>query len=263
MDDNEIRIPGIKEAIGVVLFIYILSLVLGSITQLFFGDENIIIEYKELQIIEIIVFIPLFLYLKFRKYPLRQTLRLRPIPLNVVAYSIAIGLSITVLISELDFLISIFFPVPEEIGTQIEQMMTFDNWWDGLLIVITTVFAAGLLEEMLFRGFFLRAIHHQKQDITYAVLFTALIFSLFHIPWWYLQSTVFGIILGVMAWKSDSIYPPAIAHSINNLVSIVLLNTDKSNYWWYEWHGHISPPFIIMAAFGIVWGFNRLYHYYD
>jgi membrane protease YdiL (CAAX protease family) len=245
------------------MFTYIFAMLISVVYNSFFSTDGQFFESKAFQVAEFLVFIPIFVYLKIRHYPFSATLRWRAIPLNVVGISLVIGLSITLLITELDYLISLVFPVPEILMKTIENLMRVNSTSELLLVFTSTVLVAGIFEEMLFRGFFQQAFENSQMDLTYSIFLTALVFSLFHIPWWYLQTTIFGIILGVMAWKSNSILPGAIVHAVNNALNILFINVDSSHYRWLEWKGHISPWILVVAAVAIYWGFQKLYQHYD
>lgn len=263
MQNDTPRIPKPNEAIGVILFTYIFAMLISLLYNFLFGPASQFWESSAFQFAEILVFIPIFIYMKMRHYAFSTTLRWRAIPLKVVGISLVIGLSITLLIAELDTLIALVFPVPDVLRKTIENLMRVESPSELLLIFTSSVLVAGIFEEMLFRGFFQQAFEHSRLDLTYSIFMTALVFSLFHIPWWYLQTTVFGIILGVMAWKSNSILPGAIVHAVNNALNILFINVDSSHYPWLEWKGHISPPILVAAGAAIYWGFQKLYQHYD
>lgn len=263
MQNDVYKPPKPNEAIGIILFTYIFAMLISIVHTTFFATDSNIYESKAFQFAEILVFIPIFAYLKIRKYPFAATLRWRAIPLNIVGISFVIGICITLLIAELDYLVSLVFPVPELLLSTIKNLMRVTTATELILVFTSAVLVAGIFEEMLFRGFFQQAFENSRMDLTYAIFLTALVFSLFHIPWWYLQTTVFGIILGVMAWKSNSILPGAIVHAVNNGLNIFFINVDTENYWWLEWNGHVSPPLLLLAAVGIYWGFQKLYQHYD
>ena len=125
---------------------------------------------------------------------------------------------------------------------------------------------AGIFEEMLFRGFLLYSFERQM-DVTKAVVLTALMFAFIHYiwiiwPWFIIEITMLGIVLGVLSWKSKSIYPAVSVHILNNLISIYY-----TNYETYpsilEWKGHVSPLIVILAGYFIVFGFKRFYKLCD
>jgi len=71
---------------------------------------------------------------------------------------------------------------------------------------------------------------------------------------------VLGVILGVLSWKSNSIYPPVSVHILNNIISIYFTgNENISIPSWLEWRGHISPVIVCLAGYFIIYGFKRFY----
>jgi len=114
---------------------------------------------------------------------------------------------------------------------------------------------------MLFRGFLRNALE-EKMDITRAVLATAFIFSLFHInPWWLVQIVLLGVILGVMAWKSNSIFPSAMVHAINNAIALIAANLFEGQMAFLSWKGHVNPLLLIAAIAGLYIGMVLFYRY--
>ena len=93
----------------------------------------------------------------------------------------------------------------------------YERW--AFMIVI--VFWAPLIEELLMRGFCWNALSgtaHQK------IIFTGVFFGFLHLDNLYSVPPLcaFGILLGMLRHRSDSIWPPILAHLLNN--SIVLIN---------------------------------------
>jgi membrane protease YdiL (CAAX protease family) len=122
---------------------------------------------------------------------------------------------------------------------------------------------AGLFEEMLFRGFLQNSLE-QYGDVTRAILWTALLFATFHMnPWWLAQIVLLGVILGVLAWKSDSIIPGAIVHAINNGLSVVIINTDESRLEILVWRGHVHPFLVLAALAVLVFSLRLFYQFCD
>lgn len=74
---------------------------------------------------------------------------------------------------------------------------------------------------------------------------------------------IFGIILGVIAWKSDSIIPSIIIHAINNSVALLITNINPKNFDWYLYKDHVSIPILITAILATVFGFKLFYQFCD
>lgn len=81
--------------------------------------------------------------------------------------------------------------------------------------------SAGICEEILFRGFILRA--YEKLGMWPNIIVTALLFSTLHLN---IQNTLapffLGIILGFVVYKTNSIFAGILGHFINNAISVTL-----------------------------------------
>ena len=74
---------------------------------------------------------------------------------------------------------------------------------------------------------------------------------------------VIGIILGVMAWKSNSIIPSMIVHFINNGIALIFANSKPAQYQWYLYKNHVSIPIIIAAIIAVFYGMKLFYKFCD
>ena len=118
---------------------------------------------------------------------------------------------------------------------------------------------APLGEEIIFRGFLQQILETHWKDTTRAVLFTALIFSIIHMnPYWFIQIYILGVVLGFLAWKTQSIIAPLILHGLNNSVALLFSFLDSENNNIYIWNEHVAPWFLILALAGIIVGFKQI-----
>jgi len=129
----------------------------------------------------------------------------------------------------------------------------------AILLFIAVVILAPLGEEIIFRGFLQQILEKHWKDITQAILFTALIFSLIHMnPYWFVQIYFLGVILGFLAWKTQSIIAPLILHSLNNSMALLLSSLDLQQNNLYIWNGHVAPWVLIFACFSVFFGFKQI-----
>ncbi len=90
---------------------------------------------------------------------------------------------------------------------------------DLALAVSGAVLAAPLCEELFFRGFLQRGFREAPRGI----VLTALIFSACHFdPVGLLARFELGVLFGLLAWKSGSVWPAVGAHAANNGVTTLL-----------------------------------------
>lgn len=118
------------------------------------------------------------------------------------------------------FLVSSLMGVLDWIPNIMEQ--SFDilqSGWGGIL-AITIV--GPVLEELLFRGAITKALL-QQYNPTRAILFSALLFGVFHInPAQMLPAFLIGILLAWTYCKTGSLIPCILMHILNNSLSVYL-----------------------------------------
>ena len=91
------------------------------------------------------------------------------------------------------------------------------------VLVLAVGIAAPLGEEFFFRGFLQRGLELHR-GAPRAIVLTALAFSAFHLD--VVGLTVrfeLGVLFGLLAWRSGSLWPSLGAHSAHNVISIALL----------------------------------------
>lgn len=98
----------------------------------------------------------------------------------------------------------------------------------GLFInIITFALAPAVCEELFFRGLIQRNLLRACSPWL-AILITATLFSLLHFMIFGFFARLFlGAVLGVIAWKADSVWPAILAHFTFNLFTILSMT--------YEW----------------------------
>lgn len=248
------RYPELREVTIVILFTLLVTSGIGFLSGIF-GSR------KELFLLEGFIIVPALIFSIRNKFPLMKVFRLKPVSREVVAVSVVIGVAFTIVSDEIDRIVQMFFPLPEPISKAIQESIQIQSASDFIIIVFSAVFVAAVVEEMLFRGF-VQTSFENTFDITKAVMATSLLFAVVHFnPWWSIQVLVFGIILGVMSWKSDSIIPSAIVHLINNGIALLFSNLEKESYQWYLYKNHVNIPILLAAGFVTYYGFKIFYRY--
>ena len=77
-------------------------------------------------------------------------------------------------------------------------------------------------------------------------------------PFWFAQIYILGILLGFLAWKTNSIIPPLILHCLNNLIALVLSFTANNETSFYLYKGHVSPWILLLAIIIVYTGFKEI-----
>jgi len=97
------------------------------------------------------------------------------------------------------------------------------------LAVVVSAISAGICEEILFRGYLQRPIE-QRRGATIAILISSLFFMALHLTKaWATPAMVpivfgAGLLLGLLAWSSQSLIPGMIGH--------ILMDIGLFAYWW-------------------------------
>jgi membrane protease YdiL (CAAX protease family) len=199
-----------------------------------------------------------YTYSRIKKYEIRPLFRLNAVPAPIIFLSVLCGVSLSIVGDELDRLVNIIIPIPEWILEQMKPLQV-ESGLDWVLIITGAVIVASIAEEGLFRGFF-QVTLEKKGDATRAVLLSAITWTIIHLnPYWAIQIFITGIIIGFLAWRTDSIIPSIIVHAVNNLLALLFLNFNLEEVLsWYLWGGHVAPFVLVIAAGGLVWSLREI-----
>lgn len=206
--------------------------------------------------------LPAYVYMRRRRLDYRVIFRLRLVSGRVVGVSVMIGFAVTVLAIEVDRLVNLLLPFPEHMETMLQRTLNVNGVGEWVAMLLSAVVFVGIFEEMLFRGFVQNAFEQRHQP-AFAIFITAILFGAVHLnPWWFLQFIFIAFILGVLAWKSDSIIPGAIVHAQNNLTALLLNNlTEETSNPLLGWQGHVHPLLLFAAVAALAYGLWLFYRY--
>ena len=119
-----------------------------------------------------------------------------------------------------------------------------------LLYFLTIVILSPIMEEILFRGIFLRRFHKGLNNITLAILISSILFGVCHSFGGIIGAIYFGICVSILYIKSGNILVPIFAHFLNNIISFLLALSGIENFI----QGN-SIVIILMIALAIVSNF--------
>ena len=230
-----------------------------SILKLVFPNiETTNISLLSMLVSTLMMVLPVIIYLCINKLSIRQRLRINKISLNTLFSIIIISIGFIIIIDELDRIIYVLFGSPDFLGELVEQLK-ITSVYHGLLIILTTVIVAPVVEEFLFRGYLQKVLEDSWEDITKAILVTSLFFALIHLnPYWIVQIYLLGMLLGYLSWRTNSIIPGIILHGLNNGFAVALNNAENVFNRYYDWHEHVNPLWIFIAIILIIFGFKML-----
>ncbi|MDZ7372468.1 MAG: CPBP family intramembrane metalloprotease [candidate division KSB1 bacterium] len=242
----------LEKSLAILFLTFVLILAAGIAGAVLGGRTEILLS-------EALVIVPAWIYVARSRLDGRTVFRLRRVPVQALWLSLGIGVAAALLGHELDVLVEQIFPMPLELQKQMEAMLRAKGIADGIILVVAIVGLAGVLEEMLFRGMLLASLE-ARVDVTRAVLFSALLFAFFHLnPWTAVQILLFGVILGVLAWRSQSVLPAALVHATNNAFEFAVLNLGEDRLRPLFVGKHVSPVLLLLAAVALYLGLRDFY----
>lgn len=95
---------------------------------------------------------------------------------------------------------------------------------DLIMSILIVGVMTGFAEEILFRGALLKLIAtaNKKVNIHFAIWTTAFLFSAIHMQFYgFFPRLLLGAFFGYLLWWSGSLWLPIIAHSINNIITVI------------------------------------------
>ena len=111
----------------------------------------------------------------------------------------------------------------EMIERSMQELMKTDTVFDVAVLFFTGVLLAAVCEEVLFRGLLLQLLA-RRSGWASAILLGAVLFSAFHLdPIGFLPRLPIGLFLGLLVWRSGSLYPAVLAHGAFNFVGIFVV----------------------------------------
>jgi len=235
-----------------VLFVAILTYMAFSfISGIWIGKTGIFI-------CELSLVIPVLIFLKRNKKSFFQVIHWKPVPFRFYWFGIPVIAGLVILMDELNRLIHALIVMDEALQEGLRSLLIWNSRFEMAMLILGLVIFAPLFEEILFRGFLQSALE-QSFSGKKAVIASALCFALFHFqPWCFLQFFLFGLIAGIVFWKTQSILPCIVMHAFHNILVLLISNISQLNFQWYEFYGHVSPLWIAVAILWIYYGMKKI-----
>ena len=156
------------------------------------------------------------------------TLRLRRPGLADLGLAGGLALALNPIVRELAFHVEKLFPASQAIQSQLAEMAKqIPNL--GVAVLVFALLPA-ITEELAFRGYILSGLERTYSKGT-AILLSALLFGFLHVLLSLFQqlfgATLLGLVLGLIAVKSRSLWPGVLFHFVNNTLGVLTVDAAK------------------------------------
>jgi ABC-2 type transport system permease protein/sodium transport system permease protein len=135
------------------------------------------------------------------------------------------------------------------------------------MIFVTSALVPALAEEFFFRGYVLSAFRNRIAPLR-AVLYSALIFGLFHVINGsvlslerFFPTTLLGLALGFVAIRTHSLWPGVLLHAIHNglLFWLTRFSEKELSEWFGSTNQHFPPIWILASLAAVACGIGLVY----
>jgi ABC-2 type transport system permease protein/sodium transport system permease protein len=205
-----------------------------------------------------------------QRLPLRETFRLNGARPLAWAGAILLGLSLWPLAHEI-YLLNELIGLATLSQERIEfAQQLLASWRDVSPWVIVAALAAApaVCEELLFRGYLLRALLAATSERN-SIVISAVVFGGFHVlatdalaTERLLPSTFLGLILGWVAWRTASVVPGMLLHACHNgLLLLLAYYRDElaARGWGLQEQSHMPIAWLAAAAAGVIVGLSLVW----
>jgi len=147
-------------------------------------------------------------------------LALKPVDIETLVFALACTIAYGSAVEILTYLLG--RPLVEPFVADIYRSTRASGSW--VLMLAAVVIAAPVLEELLFRGFFMRGWSASRLGVPGAVILTSLIWAGMHVQYdWYTVVEIFGLglLFGYLRLRSGSTLTTVATHAVYSAIAIV------------------------------------------
>jgi membrane protease YdiL (CAAX protease family) len=153
--------------------------------------------------------------------PLRSV-RLNRFEPGPVFYAFLASLALIIPTLSLQAVIARYIKIPDAVIEALEAIVRAESLPELAYVWLIAALGAAVSEEFLFRGVLQNSLSSRLRG-GIAVLITAFVFAILHTIWRFPPAFILGVFLGVIYWRTGSLFVPITAHLTINTVAIVTL----------------------------------------
>ncbi len=216
-----IRDRGPTPTAGQALFCFALMLCLAWFAMVAIGDRVSPLVAMGLGHLVFILLPPVAMALLLTSDP-RATLRLRRPAWSDLALAAGLALAANPIVREMGYWVDLAFPPSTQVAEQVEAMFrSIPNLATGLILF---ALIPSITEEVAFRGFILSGFERGHRAWT-AIVMSAVLFGVLHVLISLFNqlfpAALLGLVLGLIAVRSRSLFPGVLFHFLNNSLGVV------------------------------------------
>ena len=219
---------------GQALFCFLLMICLSWFVSLTLSTGRSLVLDMALGHLLFILLPPLVMTFLFTSSP-STTLKLKKTPANYLVLAAALAVAVNPLVREFSVLVNEYFPVSQSVQ---DLMKRFGGEMPNLgVAVLVFALIPSITEEVAFRGFILSGLLRGHKTRS-AIVFSAFLFGSMHVLLSVFQqlfpATLLGLILGLLAVRSGSLFPGIVFHFLNNTLAVLTPTLTASNQWMFR-----------------------------
>lgn len=204
------------------------------------------------------------LYIRRNRLEAENLLLFNATPLSTLLIVLPTAIGASLLVAEFDLytaelLRSFDLQAPLSLQRNILEIQIVRDYIEWPKVLFAVAFLPGICEELFFRGFVFTGLYFHSGSKT-AICVSALLFAAAHFNPWQLPALfVFGVFLATLAYWTHSIYPPILAHIVNNMLSVIGINL-RTNFGFEALAStdHLSTSLLLLASFLLFGGLYLL-----
>lgn len=153
-------------------------------------------------------------------------------------------------------------PMPDYIKEMLMELGSLT----GLTGFITTVIAAPIFEELIFRGIILDGLLKRYSPLK-SILFSSFLFGIVHLnPWQFVSAMIIGCLSGWVYYRTKNLIYSIFIHMVNNFFPFLLMQIYSSEQlmdlkisemYGGQLEGIIGTICVIMIAFSLIYMLNK------
>lgn len=228
-----------------------LALVAVVALLFFYGARPLVFNYGEkgLALAQVLLLaLPALLLVVVGRYDARRTFALEKPQARSIVGALAIilgGIPLSWLIAWLQGFV---LAVPVEFLEAMQELVVAEDARSMIGVLLVLALTPAICEELVFRGVLLQALGTRLTGVATVVL-SAVVFGAFHLSSVtvirLLPTIWLGLLLGMVVWRTRSIFPAMLMHLVNNALVVAIVSTPVLRELFAEGGG--QPPWLLVG----------------